>query len=59
MNILGRSILPLLLAAVAMPAWSALSAQDQVQEQAEGANPITVTGELPTDLAGLPKGPEV
>jgi outer membrane protein OmpA-like peptidoglycan-associated protein len=56
-NILGRSTVPLLLAAAAVPAWSGLSAQ--VQEQAEGANPITVTGEMPTDLAGLPKGPEV
>jgi outer membrane protein OmpA-like peptidoglycan-associated protein len=54
-NILGRSTLPLLLAAAAMPAWSGLAAQDQEQ----AANPITVTGEMPTNLAGLPKGPEV
>lgn len=47
----------LLLAAAALPAWSGLSAQ--VQGQVEGANPITVTGQLPTDLAGLPKGPEI
>lgn len=53
MKIFGRSTVPLLLAAAAVPAWSGLSAQ--VQEP----NPITVTGELPTDLAGLPKGPEV
>jgi len=52
-KIFGRSTVPLLLAAAAVPAWSGLSAQ--VQEP----NPITVTGELPTDLAGLPKGPEV
>jgi hypothetical protein len=56
-NILGRSMVPLLLAAAAVPAWSGLSAQ--VQEQAAGANPITVTGEAPADLAGLPEGPEV
>jgi outer membrane protein OmpA-like peptidoglycan-associated protein len=52
-NILGRSTVPLLLAAAAVPAWSGLSAQEQ------GANPITVTGEAPADLTGLPKGPEV
>ena len=57
MNILRRSMVPLLLAAAAVPAWSGLSAQ--VQEQAAGANPITVTGEAPADLAGLPEGPEV
>jgi OmpA-OmpF porin, OOP family len=56
-NILGRSTIPLLLAAAAMPAWSSLSAQ--VQEQVEGANAITVTGETPADLTRLPKGPEV
>jgi outer membrane protein OmpA-like peptidoglycan-associated protein len=49
----------LLLAAVAVPAWSALAAQPQEQVQTQGADPITVTGELPADLAGLPKGPEV
>jgi outer membrane protein OmpA-like peptidoglycan-associated protein len=47
----------LLLAAAAVPAWSGLSAQ--VQGQVEAANPITVTGEIPADLANLPKGPEV
>jgi OmpA-OmpF porin, OOP family len=56
-KILGRSTFPFLLAAVAVPAWSGLSAQEQVQ--AEGANPITVTGEIPADLTRLPKGPEV
>nr|NUR37022.1 OmpA family protein [Sphingomonas sp.] len=50
-NILRRSTLPLLLAAAAAPAWSGLSAQAQ--------NAITVTGEAPADLTGLPKGPEV
>ena len=57
MNILGRSTVPLLLAAAAVPAWSGLSAQ--VQGQVEDQTPITVTGQLPTDLKGLPKGPEV
>lgn len=57
MKILGRSTVPLLLAAAAVPAWSGLSAQ--VQGQVEGANSITVTGQMPTDLKGLPKGPDV
>jgi outer membrane protein OmpA-like peptidoglycan-associated protein len=52
-NILGRSTVPLLLAAAAVPAWSGLSAQAQGQEQ------LTVTGAMPTNLAGLPKGPEI
>jgi len=56
-NILKRSTVPLLLAAAAVPAWSGLSAQ--VQEQVEGANAITVTGQMPADLTKLPKGPEV
>ena len=51
MNILRRSMVPLLLAAAAVPAWSGLSAQAQEQ--------ITVTGQMPTNLAGLPKGPEI
>jgi outer membrane protein OmpA-like peptidoglycan-associated protein len=38
-----------------MPAWSSLAAQEQEQ----AASPITVTGEMPADLTGLPKGPEV
>jgi OmpA-OmpF porin, OOP family len=54
-KILGRSTIPLLLAAAAMPAWSGLSAQVQGQ----GADAITVTGQMPTDLTGLPKGPEI
>mgnify|MGYP003289583799 CR=1 FL=1 len=51
MKIFGRSTIPLLLAAV--PAWSGLSAQVQ------DPNAITVTGQMPTDLTGLPEGPEV
>lgn len=53
MKLFGRSTIPLLLAAAAVPAWSGLSAQVQ------DPNAITVTGEVPTELAGLPKGPEV
>ena len=53
MKIFGRSTVPLLLAAVAVPAWGGLSAQVQ------DPNAITVTGQLPTDLTGLPEGPEV
>ena len=53
MNIFGRSTIALLLAAAAVPAWSGLSAQVQ------GTNDITVTGEMPANLTGLPKGPEV
>jgi len=52
-NILKRTTVPLLLAAAAVPAWSGLSAQVQGQEQ------VTVTGEMPTNLAGLPKGPVI
>ena len=53
MNILRRSMVPLLLAAAAVPAWNGLAAQVQGQEQ------VTVTGAMPTNLAGLPKGPEI
>jgi outer membrane protein OmpA-like peptidoglycan-associated protein len=52
-NIFGRSTAALLLAAAAVPAWSGLSAQVQ------DTNDITVTGEMPANLAGLPKGPDV
>ena len=55
MKIFGRSTVPLLLAVAAVPAWSGLSAQVQGQ----GPDPITVTGQMPTDLKGLPKGPDV
>lgn len=51
MNILNRSTASLLLAAAVVPAWSGLAAQVQGQ--------ITVTGEMPANLAGLPKGPEI
>lgn len=53
MNIFGRSTIALLLAAAPVPAWSGLSAQVQ------GTNDITVTGEMPANLTGLPKGPEI
>lgn len=53
MNIFNRSTVSLLLAAVAIPA-SAVSAQ-----QDEGVEPITVNGQLPDTLKGLPEGPEV
>jgi outer membrane protein OmpA-like peptidoglycan-associated protein len=52
-KIFGRSTIALLLAAAAVPAWSGLSAQVQA------TNDITVTGAMPADLTGLPKGPEV
>jgi outer membrane protein OmpA-like peptidoglycan-associated protein len=52
-KIFGRSTIALLLAAAAVPAWSGLSAQVQ------GTNDITVTGAMPADLTGLPKGPEI
>jgi outer membrane protein OmpA-like peptidoglycan-associated protein len=52
-KIFGRSTIALLLAAAAVPAWSGLSAQVQA------TNDITVTGAMPANLTGLPKGPEV
>jgi outer membrane protein OmpA-like peptidoglycan-associated protein len=39
---------------LAMPAWSAVAAQPSA-----ATNPITVEGQVPADLAGLEKGPEV
>ena len=48
-----RSTVPLLLAALAVPAWGGLSAQQQ-----PAAN-ITVTGTAPADLTGLTEGPDV
>ena len=57
MRILSRrSTVPFLFALLAVPAWGGLSAQ---QGQANGADPITVVGEAPTDLTGLAEGPEV
>jgi OmpA-OmpF porin, OOP family len=49
-----RPTLPLVFAMLAVPAWSGVSAQ-----QAQDTNPITVQGQVPADLAGLEKGPEV
>src|SRR6478752_7176976 len=54
---LKRTTFPVLLAALAVPAWAGLSAQQQAPS--EGALPITVTGAVPADLAGLTQGPEV
>jgi outer membrane protein OmpA-like peptidoglycan-associated protein len=57
MNInLRKSTLPFLVAALAVPAWGTLSAQ---QQQAPADPSITVTGQAPTDLAGLTEGPEI
>lgn len=53
MNIFNRFSMPMLLVAAAIPA-SAVSAQDVA-----GNDAITVTGELPTTLEGLPEGPEL
>jgi outer membrane protein OmpA-like peptidoglycan-associated protein len=51
-----KSSVPLLLAALAVPAWGTLSAQ----QPANGVSQIDVTGEVPpADLAGLTEGPEV
>jgi outer membrane protein OmpA-like peptidoglycan-associated protein len=52
-KIFGRSTIALLLAAAAVPAWSGLSAQVQA------TNDITVTGAMPANLTGLPKGPDL
>src|SRR6478735_1832980 len=55
MRVLFRaSTASMLVAALAMPAWS-LSAQ----QEAGDANPITVTGSAPADLTGLTEGPVV
>jgi outer membrane protein OmpA-like peptidoglycan-associated protein len=57
-NLSPRSTVPLLLAALAVPAWGALSAQQQAP--ADDASQIDVTGAVPpADLAGLTEGPEV
>lgn len=56
--LLKSSTVPVLLAALAVPAWGGLSAQQQ-QDPAEGLDPITVVGSAPTDLTGLAEGPEI
>ena len=56
MSIFNRSTVPLLLAAAALPA-TVLSAQQPMP--AGGVDPITVTGQGPTNLKALPEGPEV
>ena len=55
--IFNRSTVPVLFAVLAVPAWPSLSAQQEAP--ANGADPITVTGEAPADLAGLEEGPEI
>jgi len=52
---LKGSTLPLLFAALAMPAWGGASAQ----QQGSALDPITVTGSAPTDLTGLEEGPKI
>ena len=47
-----QSTVPVLLAALAVPAWS-------VSAQAPADSPITVTGSVPADLTGLTEGPDV
>lgn len=54
-NFLKTSTASLLVAALAVPAWSGLSAQQALP--ANGA--ITVTGSVPSDLKDLPEGPDV
>jgi outer membrane protein OmpA-like peptidoglycan-associated protein len=56
-SLFKQSTVPVLLAALAVPAWSGLSAQEQVPSSDPSA--ITVTGAAPSDLSGLEKGPEV
>jgi outer membrane protein OmpA-like peptidoglycan-associated protein len=53
--LLRQSTVRLLLAALAVPAWSALSAQPEASD----ASQIDVTGPAPGDLAGLAEGPDV
>ncbi|HEY6817666.1 MAG TPA: OmpA family protein [Croceibacterium sp.] len=52
-----RSTVPFLCAALAVPAWGGLSAQQQAP--LDGPSSITVTGQVPSDLTGLADGPEV
>jgi len=56
-SLFKQSTVPVLLAALAVPAWSGLSAQEQVASSDPSS--ITVTGAAPSDLSGLEKGPEV
>jgi outer membrane protein OmpA-like peptidoglycan-associated protein len=51
-----RLAAPAVIALLAIPAWSALSAQ---QGSAAATAPITVVGEVPTDLKGMTVGPVV
>jgi OOP family OmpA-OmpF porin len=51
------SMAPLLLAALAVPAWTSLSAQQTAP--GNGPDSITVTGQAPDDLTGLAEGPEL
>ena len=54
MRVLSRNTIPVVLALLAVPAWSGLSAQAD-----SSLDPITVTGQAPTDLTGLVEGPEL
>ncbi|KRA79765.1 OmpA family protein [Altererythrobacter sp. Root672] len=57
MRVLSKgSSVPILLAALAMPAWGGLSAQ---QGPTNSSDSITVVGTAPTDLTGLTEGPEI
>ena len=53
---LRKSTLPLLITALAVPSWGALSAQQQAPVD---PTQITVTGQAPTSLEGLTEGPEI
>jgi OOP family OmpA-OmpF porin len=57
-SLFKQSTVPVLLAALAVPAWSQLSAQQQ-QVPAGDPSSITVTGAAPSDLTGLEDGPDV
>lgn len=52
-----RSTASLLVAAMAIPAWGTLSAQQLAPTGQDSS--ITVTGSMPSDLAGLAEGPEL
>jgi outer membrane protein OmpA-like peptidoglycan-associated protein len=53
MKILSKtSMVPAVVAMLAMPAWGGLSAQ-------QAQVPITVVGQAPTDLTGMTEGPEI